>query len=66
MTAMSIMQSLEKLGLQIPGDIMIAGFDNLSKVMLVPNSITEELKAKDIFGLEALTELRREKGINNK
>jgi hypothetical protein len=30
-------------------------------MMLVPNSITEELKAKDIFGLEALTELRRGK-----
>lgn len=40
MTAMSIMQSLEKLGLQIPGDIMIAGFDNLSKVMLFSRSIT--------------------------
>ncbi|MDR2796705.1 MAG: GntR family transcriptional regulator [Spirochaetaceae bacterium] len=40
MTAMSIMQSLEKLGWKIPGDIMIAGFDNLSKVMLFSRSIT--------------------------
>ncbi|MDR3356915.1 MAG: substrate-binding domain-containing protein [Spirochaetaceae bacterium] len=40
MTAMSIMQSLEKLGRGIPGDIMIAGFDNLSKVMLFSRSIT--------------------------
>jgi hypothetical protein len=30
-------------------------------MMLVPNSITEELKAKDIFGLEALAELRQKK-----
>jgi adenylosuccinate lyase len=30
-----------------------------NSMMLVPNSITEELKAKDIFGLEALTELRK-------
>ncbi|MDR2792197.1 MAG: GntR family transcriptional regulator [Treponema sp.] len=40
MTAMSIMQSLEKLGCKIPDDIMIAGFDNLSKVMLFSRSIT--------------------------
>jgi DNA-binding LacI/PurR family transcriptional regulator len=40
MTAMSIMQSLEKLRRKIPDDIMIAGFDNLSKVMLFSRSIT--------------------------
>jgi hypothetical protein len=28
-------------------------------MMLVPNSITEELKSKDLFGLQALTETRR-------
>ncbi|MDR2097975.1 MAG: GntR family transcriptional regulator [Spirochaetaceae bacterium] len=40
MTAMSVMRSLEKLGKKIPGDIMIAGFDNLSQVMLFSRSIT--------------------------
>jgi LacI family transcriptional regulator len=40
MTAMSIMQSLEKCGKKIPDDIMIAGFDNLSKVMLFSRLIT--------------------------
>jgi len=30
-----------------------------NSMMLVPNSITEELKSKDIFGLQALTETRR-------
>jgi hypothetical protein len=35
-------------------------------MMLVPNSITEELKANDIFGLEALAELRREKESGEK
>jgi DNA-binding LacI/PurR family transcriptional regulator len=40
MTAMNIMQSLEKLGWKIPEDVMIAGFDNLSKVMLSSRSIT--------------------------
>ena len=29
-------------------------------MMLVPNSITEELKSKDLFGLQALTENHRE------
>jgi LacI family fructose operon transcriptional repressor len=40
MTAMSVMQSLEKLRQRIPDDIMLAGFDNLSKVMLFSRSIT--------------------------
>lgn len=30
-----------------------------NSMMLVPNSITEELKSKDLFGLEALNEARR-------
>jgi hypothetical protein len=34
-------------------------------MMLVPNSITEELKANDIFGFEALAELRREGQIKS-
>jgi len=29
--------------------------------MLVPNSITDELKTKDIFGLQALNELKKGK-----
>ncbi|MFA6507638.1 MAG: SPFH domain-containing protein [Treponemataceae bacterium] len=31
-----------------------------NSMMLVPNSITEELKSKDLFGLQALNETRRE------
>jgi regulator of protease activity HflC (stomatin/prohibitin superfamily) len=30
-----------------------------SSMMLVPNSITEELRTKDVFGLEALAEMRK-------
>jgi regulator of protease activity HflC (stomatin/prohibitin superfamily) len=41
--------------------ILNEGLKAGNSMMLVPNSITEELKAKDIFGLEALTELRKEK-----
>jgi regulator of protease activity HflC (stomatin/prohibitin superfamily) len=41
--------------------ILNEGLKAGNSMMLVPNSITEELKAKDIFGLEALAELRREK-----
>ncbi|MDR2662435.1 MAG: slipin family protein, partial [Treponema sp.] len=41
--------------------ILNEGLKAGNSMMLVPSSITEELKAKDIFGLEALTELRREK-----
>jgi hypothetical protein len=32
-----------------------------NSMMLVPNSMAEELKTKDIFGLEALNELKKEK-----
>ncbi|MDR3147076.1 MAG: hypothetical protein LBU00_01710 [Treponema sp.] len=39
--------------------ILNEGLKAGNSMMLVPNSITEELKAKDIFGIEALTELRR-------
>ncbi|MDR2159897.1 MAG: slipin family protein [Treponema sp.] len=38
--------------------ILNEGLKAGNSMMLVPNSITEELKAKDIFGLEALAELR--------
>ncbi|MDR1901624.1 MAG: slipin family protein [Treponema sp.] len=41
--------------------ILNEGLKAGNSMMLVPNSITENLKAKDIFGLEALTELRRKK-----
>jgi regulator of protease activity HflC (stomatin/prohibitin superfamily) len=41
--------------------ILNEGLKAGNSMMLVPNSITEELKAKDIFGLEALTELRQKK-----
>jgi hypothetical protein len=30
-----------------------------NSMMLVPNSITEELKSGEVFGLEALNELRK-------
>ncbi|MDR1108460.1 MAG: slipin family protein [Spirochaetaceae bacterium] len=39
--------------------ILNEGLKAGNSMMLVPNSITEELKTKDIFGLEALTELRQ-------
>ncbi|MDR2136389.1 MAG: hypothetical protein LBO76_07220 [Treponema sp.] len=39
--------------------ILNEGLKAGNSMMLVPNSITEELKAKDIFGLEALAELRQ-------
>jgi regulator of protease activity HflC (stomatin/prohibitin superfamily) len=39
--------------------ILNEGLKAGNSMMLVPNNITEELKAKDIFGLEALLELRR-------
>ena len=39
--------------------ILNEGLKAGNSMMLVPNSITENLEAKDIFGLEALTELRR-------
>ncbi|MDR0411542.1 MAG: slipin family protein [Treponema sp.] len=38
--------------------ILNEGLKAGNSMMLVPNSITEELKARDIFGLEALAELR--------
>ena len=39
--------------------ILNEGLKAGNSMMLVPNSITENLEAKDIFGLEALTELKR-------
>ncbi|MDR3160992.1 MAG: hypothetical protein LBU28_05185 [Spirochaetaceae bacterium] len=39
--------------------ILNEGLKAGNSMMLVPNSIAEELKTRDVFGLEALTELRR-------
>jgi regulator of protease activity HflC (stomatin/prohibitin superfamily) len=41
--------------------ILSEGLKSGNSMMLVPNSMAEELKTKDIFGLEALNELHREK-----
>jgi regulator of protease activity HflC (stomatin/prohibitin superfamily) len=41
--------------------ILNEGLKAGNSMMLVPNSIAEELKTKDIFGLQALNELRRDK-----
>jgi LacI family transcriptional regulator len=39
-TAIGLMHSLEKLGLKVPSDIAVAGFDNLSRTMSFSRSIT--------------------------
>jgi regulator of protease activity HflC (stomatin/prohibitin superfamily) len=41
--------------------ILNEGLKAGNSMMLIPNSMAEELKTKDIFGLEALMELRRGK-----
>ncbi|MCL2070394.1 MAG: SPFH domain-containing protein [Treponema sp.] len=41
--------------------ILNEGLKTGNSMMLVPNSITDELKTKDIFGLQALNELKRMK-----
>jgi regulator of protease activity HflC (stomatin/prohibitin superfamily) len=43
--------------------ILNEGLKAGNSMMLVPNSIAEELKTKDIFGLQALSEIK--KGANN-
>jgi regulator of protease activity HflC (stomatin/prohibitin superfamily) len=42
--------------------ILNEGLKAGNSMMLVPNSLAGELKTKDVFGLEALAELRRKKG----
>ena len=42
--------------------ILNEGLKAGNSMMLVPDSIAEELKTKDIFGLEALNELRKRQG----
>ncbi|MDR0324029.1 MAG: slipin family protein [Treponema sp.] len=44
--------------------ILNEGLKAGNSMMLVPNTITEELKTKDIFGLTALNELKKQKGEN--
>ena len=41
--------------------ILNEGLKTGNSMMLVPNSITDELKTKDIFGLQALNELKKRK-----
>ena len=40
--------------------ILNEGLKSGNSMMLVPNSITEELKTRDIFGLQALNEIKKE------
>jgi regulator of protease activity HflC (stomatin/prohibitin superfamily) len=40
--------------------ILNEGLKAGSSMMLVPNTITEELKTKDVFGLQALNEIKKE------
>ena len=42
--------------------ILNEGLKSGNSMMLVPNSITDELKTKDIFGLQALNELKKKEG----
>jgi regulator of protease activity HflC (stomatin/prohibitin superfamily) len=42
--------------------ILNEGLKAGNSMMLVPNSVAEELKTRDVFGLAALNELKREKG----
>jgi regulator of protease activity HflC (stomatin/prohibitin superfamily) len=42
--------------------ILNEGLKSGNSMMLVPNSITDELKTKDIFGLEALSKIKKMQG----
>jgi regulator of protease activity HflC (stomatin/prohibitin superfamily) len=44
--------------------ILNEGLKAGNSMMLVPNSIAEELETKDVFGLEALNEMHRESNAN--
>jgi len=46
--------------------ILNEGLKTGNSIMLVPNSITDELKTKDIFGLQALNEINKTKKEKNK
>ena len=43
--------------------ILNEGLKKGNSMMLVPNSITDELKTKDIFGLQALAEIKRKEAV---
>jgi len=43
--------------------ILNEGLKAGNSMMLVPNTITEELKTTDVFGLQALNELKKNKGV---
>jgi len=58
--AISIYADTDALKLRILS-ILNEGLKSGNSMMLVPNSITDELKTKDIFGLQALNELKRKK-----
>jgi regulator of protease activity HflC (stomatin/prohibitin superfamily) len=45
--------------------ILNEGLKAGNSMMLVPNSIAEELKTRDVFGLAALNELKKKEGNNN-
>jgi len=45
--------------------ILNEGLKTGNSMMLVPNSITDELKTKDIFGLQALNEIKKGKGAGD-
>ena len=44
--------------------ILNEGLKAGNSMMLVPNSITEELKTRDVFGLAALNEIKKKEGDN--
>jgi len=45
--------------------ILNEGLKAGNSMMLIPNSIAEELKTRDVFGLAALNELKKKEGGNN-
>jgi len=45
--------------------ILNEGLKAGNSMMLIPNSIAEELETKDVFGLAALNELKKKEGENN-
>jgi regulator of protease activity HflC (stomatin/prohibitin superfamily) len=45
--------------------ILNEGLKAGNSMMLIPNSIAEELKTRDVFGLAALNELKKKEGENN-
>ncbi|GMO64131.1 MAG: hypothetical protein Ta2A_11650 [Treponemataceae bacterium] len=54
-TAINVMRSLEAIGIAVPNDIALAGFDNLSRAMLFPHAITSIEQPVDKISRTALT-----------